>query len=302
MTEKYPLLTVENIKYWYWECNPAYSVIDIAKVTGVNQATIYGFMERKGIPRRSRSDANINRFKCEHKMEAFVRQRNTPKLKENQSNLAIGYWSDPSKRKKMMNGFTNYIENVLGVLQAQILYLLKNSEGMFLSDLIKNIKKDKNILDRSLRSLHQRGLVARQKQINHNTRNSNALQYHYSITDEGVVLLNEKKKEPKFKSLLKHLEDFTVKNKSALKNNSISVYLGKNQKIILRLFQDKHSLFLTDLKELTSLDRVVLDKSLKGLFTRGILSRKKELNHNSSNHPKHFKYRITELGKKIKVE
>ena len=53
---------------------------------------------------------------------------------------------------------------------------------------------------------------------------------------------------------------------------------------------------------LTSLDRVVLDSSLKGLFTRGILSRKKEPNSNSLNHPMPFRYRITELGEKIKVE
>ena len=57
MTEKYPLLTAESVKYWYWGCEPAYSVIDIAKVTGTSQATIYMFMEKNRIPRRSRSEA-----------------------------------------------------------------------------------------------------------------------------------------------------------------------------------------------------------------------------------------------------
>lgn len=70
-------------------------------------------------------------------------------------------------------------------------------------------------------------------------------------------------------------------------------------RIILRLFQENNSFFLTDLKELTSLDRVVLDKGLKRLFTREILSRKKEPNPNSFNYPMHFKFRITELEKKI---
>jgi len=88
MTDQYPLLTVESVKYWYWEFDPAYSVIDIAKVTGVNQATIYNFMERNGIPRRNRSEANINRFKCAHKKEEFVRQRNTLESKMNQSQNA----------------------------------------------------------------------------------------------------------------------------------------------------------------------------------------------------------------------
>ena len=86
------------------------------------------------------------------------------------------------------------------------------------------------------------------------------------------------------------------------KKKKKKVYLGKNQIVILRLFQENNSFFLTDLKKLTSLDRVVLDSSLKGLFTRGILSRKKESNPDSANHLKHFRYRLTELGKKIKIE
>lgn len=302
MTEKYPLLTTESVKHWYLECDPAYSVIDIAKVTGASQATIYRFMERNRIPRRSRSEASINRFKCEHKKEEFVKQRNTSEFKKNQSQYAIGYWLDQSKRRKMMNGFSNYIESVVGLFQAQILYLLKNSEGMFLSNLTKIIKKDKTILDQSLRALHKRGLIARRKEINHNTRNSNASQYYYSITNEGVVLLAEKEKTLEFNSLLKPLETFKAKSNPTLEENTISVYLGINQKVVLRLFQEKSSLFLTDLKKLTSLDRKTLDNSLRGLVSRGILSRKKESNPNSGNHLKHYKYRLTELGRKIVIE
>ena len=81
--------------------------------------------------------------------------------------------------------------------------------------------------------------------------------------------------------------------------NSISTYLGKNQKEILRWFQNNNSLFLTDLKKLTSIEKNLLDKSLNGLFKRGFLSRKKEINPNSLNHLMHFKYRLTEVGNKI---
>ena len=45
MTDKYPLLTVENVKYWYWECDPAYSSGDIAKATGAKQDTVLDFMK-----------------------------------------------------------------------------------------------------------------------------------------------------------------------------------------------------------------------------------------------------------------
>ena len=302
MTDKYPLLTVESVKYWYWECDPAYSLIDIAKVIGVNQATVYRFMVRNGIPRRNRSEANVNRFKCAHKKEAFVRRRNTHEFKKNQSQNITGYWLDPTMRKKMMDGFTKYIESKLGVFQVQILYLLRNSEGLFLSDLVKIINKDKTILDGRLRTLHQRGLVARQKQINHNTRNSYALHYYYSITEQGVSLLAEKEEELRFASLFESLETTCVRNSRDIKENYISTYLGKNQEVILNLFQRKSPLFLTDLKKLTSINSKILDRSLKGLFTRGILSRKKEINPNSLNHLMHFKYRLTEVGNKIQIE
>lgn len=125
--------------------------------------------------------------------------------------------------------------------------------------------------------------------------------YYYSVNDKGINLLAEKEKESKFTSLFDSLKNNTAKNKLNQKENSISTYLGKNQKVILSLFHGGDSLFLTDLKKLTSIHKNFLDKSLKGLYTRGILSRKKEANPNSINHPKHFKYRLTEFGKKIIV-
>ena len=201
-----------------------------------------------------------------------------------------------------IRGIQKYAESILSVVQIQILYLLRKSEGMFLSDLKKIIKKDMKIIDSSLRKLYGRGLVARQKQLNTNTFNSNSFQYYYSITDEGVALLVAKEKEPKFYSVLDSLETFLSRERSNGKNDSISVYLGKNQKEILRWFQDENSLFLTDLKKPTSLENSVLDKSLRGLFKRGFLSRKKEIKPNSLNHYRYFRYRLTELGRKIKIE
>ena len=137
MTEKYPLLTVESVKYWYWECDPAYSSGDIAKATGANQNTVLDFMEKNGIPRRTMSEAGLNRFKCEHKKETFVKQRNMPEFKQKQSQHTSEYLSNPFKRKEMLSRLQKYIESILGDVQIQILYLLRESEGMFLSDLKK---------------------------------------------------------------------------------------------------------------------------------------------------------------------
>ena len=107
MTDKYPLLTAESVKYWYWECDPAYSIIDIVKVTGAPFSTIQRFMNKNDIPKRTRSEANLNRFKCAHKREDFVRQRNSPEFKKSQSKNAVSHWLDESLRRKMVNSLKN---------------------------------------------------------------------------------------------------------------------------------------------------------------------------------------------------
>lgn len=57
LSEKYPLLTVENVQYWYWKCDPKWSGHDIAKVIGCHFQTVYNFMEKHGIPIRDYSNA-----------------------------------------------------------------------------------------------------------------------------------------------------------------------------------------------------------------------------------------------------
>lgn len=302
MTYKYTSLTVESVKHWYWECDPAYSMYDIARVTGASVSEVQRFMAKYKIPTRNRSEANYNRFKCENKKVVFIKQRNTPEFKKRQSEISKSFWLDESIRKKMVNGLEKYYKSRLGVTQFQILFLLRKNGGMFLTGLLSIVKKGKTSLNGSLRTLYNRGLVSRQKRFNCNTRNLYTSQYYYSITDAGVHALIEKEKEPKFAPILNSLKVSTVKNILELSKNAISIYLGKIQNEILRLFQERNSLFLTDLKKLMSINKSLLDKSLKGLFTRGILSRKKEISPYYANQYKHFKYSLTELGKKIKVE
>ena len=241
-------------------------------------------------------------FKLTPPKEAFDKQRNMPEFKQKQSQHTSEYLSNPFKRKEMLSRLQKYIESILGDVQIQILYLLRKSEGMFLSDLKKIIKKSMKIIDQGLRALHKRALVVRQKQLNTNTLNSNSFQYFYSITDEGIALLVANEKKPEFYSVLDSVDSIVSRDNSNRKNDSISVYLGKNQKEILRRFQVKTSLFLIDLKKMTSLEIVVLDKSLNGLFKRGFLTRKKEIKPNALNHYRYFRYRLTELGRKIKIE
>ncbi len=157
MTEKYPLLTVESVKYWYWECDPAYSSGDIAKATGANQTTVLDFMEKNGISRRNMSKAGLNRFKCEQKKEDFVKRMNEPEFKQKQSQRAIVNWKKSSNRKEILERLKRNVESMLGNVQVQTLYLLRKFEGMFLSELKKIIPNDMKSIDISLRGLYKRG-------------------------------------------------------------------------------------------------------------------------------------------------
>ena len=128
------------------------------------------------------------------------------------------------------------------------------------------------------------------------------MEFRVIIFKPEIYICQLIKIKPEFISVLDSLDaNFSRKNSKG-KNNSISVYLGKNQKEVLRRFQVKTSLFLSDLKKMTSLEIMVLDKSLKGLFKRGFLSRKKEIKPNSLNHCRYYRYSLTELGRKIKIE
>jgi len=301
VTDKYPLLTVESVKYWYWECDPAYSVNDINKVTGAPTTTIIKFMNKNGISKRTMSEANFNRYKCAHKREAFIEQRNSLEFKKNQSRISASLWQDDSIRKKIVNGIKKFNESILGEVQIKVLFALSNFKGMFFTDLKTIITNNKNCVNDALRKLCNRGLLTRVKKVNPNTNRTITSQYYYSVNDKGIKLLAQKEKDPRFYSLFDSLKDSNTRNIIEQNKNSISTYLGKNQKEILRWFQDRNSLFLMDLKKLTSIDEKILDRSLKGLFTRGILSRKKETKPNSLNNNRYFRYYLTELGKKIKI-
>ena len=60
MTDNFPELTVQNVIYWYWNCVPPLSIIDIAKEVGCSSTTVHRFMEKNKISRRDLSNANLN--------------------------------------------------------------------------------------------------------------------------------------------------------------------------------------------------------------------------------------------------
>jgi len=104
MTKKFPKLTVGNVNYWYWSCDPAWSGLDIAKAVGSNySSTIYKFMEKNHIPRRRSEEAAKNMYKCNFKVDHILDGHRTTEYRVKISQISKAMWSDPLKRKLTVN-------------------------------------------------------------------------------------------------------------------------------------------------------------------------------------------------------
>lgn len=67
MTRNHPLLTIENVVYWYWATNPPWSTLDIADEVGCSESSVHRFMVKNNIPRRDYSDALKNSWNTDEK-------------------------------------------------------------------------------------------------------------------------------------------------------------------------------------------------------------------------------------------
>ncbi|MFW9973072.1 MAG: hypothetical protein ACFFDF_23015 [Candidatus Odinarchaeota archaeon] len=99
----------------------------------------------------------------------------------------------------------------------------------------------------------------------------------------------------------KVMKDPEVRQKRlvAFQHNSENV-LSEYQKIIVALLFKHKRLFLTDFVQITHLDRIVLDRSLHGLYKRKLVRRIKKYNKDTNNSYKsHFNYSLTTKGRKV---
>jgi len=85
MSEAYPLLTEENVWYWYWGCDPLKSGHDIAKEVGCYFQKVYVFMKNHDIPIRSYSEAGKAMFEDPIKHQAYLKARMSPEYLQKQS-------------------------------------------------------------------------------------------------------------------------------------------------------------------------------------------------------------------------
>ncbi len=127
MTDRYPSLTEANVYYWYWECNSAYSMKDIADKVGCSLGCIQRFMNSRNIPRRSTSEANLNRYKDPEKLDLFLKSMRDPNFKKKQSEIRLKLMADPHIKKMTFEALEKAHEMCVGETQKLLMQIIKNA-------------------------------------------------------------------------------------------------------------------------------------------------------------------------------
>ncbi len=293
------MLTPSNVKYWYWEVEPHWSGFDIAKAVGCGTTTLYRFMKTHKIQIRSRSEANINRFNCPYKYKKFVKQRQSPEFRKQQSIATSEAMKRPEVRKKISDAVKKANIKIFSTFQKAILFLLYSHEGLFLTDFGRMIELKKERLDTKLRKLYHRGYVDRVKSYNNNSLSSYNSHYKYSLTGRGRELVCNGLKDGLF-----NLEEFkhTFRPYEKGKRMTINEFLqkeniGPNQLIVLKTIQKSGPKFLVELASQLQIPKIAIDNSLRALSSRGFLEREKRINQKYSrsiSRRKCFLYSITD--------
>ncbi len=299
MTELYPLLTVENVKYWYWEVEPHWSAIDIAKAVGCHPNTVYNYMKSHNISVRSTSNANINRFNCPHKYDKFLKQRQSEEFRIQQSDIALEIMKRPNIRSKYLRAIKEAKTYILSNYQKILLFLLNSHTSLFLTDFCKITELGRRKLDNALQGLFKRQLVSRVKARNSNTSNPYKYHFKYSITQKGIDVLDFVllRRTFEYKQLLRDIKSGINKMYRPNPKFLNIINIGKNQLEIMKVLQKEGPKFLTDLTSIFQLPKRSIDSSLRRLCSRGFLKKEKKVNpSNFRNKTKHFLYSLDDKG------
>ncbi|KKN33731.1 hypothetical protein LCGC14_0800820 [marine sediment metagenome] len=299
MTEAHPMLTDSNVKYWYWEVEPHWSGYDIAKAVGCGITTLYRFMKTHKIQIRSKSEANINRFNCPYKYKRFVKQRQTPEFRRQQSIVTSEVMKRLEVRKKISDAVKKASLKIFSTFQKAILLLLYSHEGLFLTDFGRMIELKKEKLDIKLRKLYNRGYVDRVKSYNNNGLNHYKSHYKYSLTRRGRELVSNGLKDGsfnlgEFKQIFRPVE---IEKKMTINEFLQKENIGPNQLIVLKTIQKSGPKFLVELASQLQIPKTAIDRSLWALSSRGFIKREKKINQKYSgsiNCRKQFLYSITD--------
>lgn len=299
MSDTYPLLTVENVQYWYWERDPPMSGHDIAKEVGCYFQKVYKFMREHDIPIRDNSESGKVRFQDPEKYEAMMKIKRDSEYKRKESESVSKLWTSIEKRKQKSDEMKKISENWLSDYQKVILSLMQNGEKKFLREIVEKTGLDKKNIDRNLRFLCRRGLMKFEKEFDTNLKRKRACN-NYFITLKGIEILkyNQKNNPFEYDNLIEHIKNNKKRNPATKERNKS--YIGKNQKILLEALNDKKQMIVRELQNMTNLSLCSIDNSLRLLCKRGLVERKKEINVNSKNNNKRaYIYSLNENGYKL---
>ena len=310
ISESYPQLTVENVKYWYWEVEPHWSAVDIAKAIGCSDSNVYYFMHKNNIPVRSAMEATINRFNCPQKYKDYRKQRSSPEFRKHQSIVSFEAWQDSIRRAKYSESMREVTLKKISEFQKLLLLILLQHARLFLTDFIRITNLEGKKLNLALSSIYKRELVTRTKEYNKNTDSNYKYNYRYEITDKGreLLLLNMTSASFNYKKLLETIQarynqPTLAKSPERKRKNSSYIHIGKNQQAILHVLKQQNCpLFLVEFVSLMTIPEAAISKSLRHLYKRGVVSRKKELNRDYTGNiqnAKQYLYRLTENGKEL---
>lgn len=299
MTKEYPRLTVENIRYWYWECFPHWSQRDIAKEIGCSPSLVSYYMRKKRIPTRNYSEAQINRWNCPHKLKEFKRKMNLDEVKEAISDALQNAWKEPRKRKSLVRANQKRVEDIIGYTQFLLLKTLSDHPNRYLT--LRNLSElehlrsfTKKQLDLALGRLCRRGFVKRKKHFR--DYKSKVRVYYYNITKQGERIYKLNKDQ----ETIEEIKKWHRINKN-ITQNQVGPRMGKLQKKIIFLIKEKGPLFFSEINcELEQHRSSAVQHSLKLMIEKKKLFRRKKLNWESlSNDILEFKYYLKEPEKDI---
>ena len=112
MTNKYNI-DKATLNKLYWENEPGWSVIDIAKYYGCVKSLISYYMNKFSIETRDHSGATLNYFECDWKKENHDKVFHTVEHREKMREVALNSWGDPTIRSKMIEGLKKYANSAI---------------------------------------------------------------------------------------------------------------------------------------------------------------------------------------------
>lgn len=309
MTVKYPLLTEKNVYYWYWECDPDYSMKYIANKVGCSVGCIQKFMESRDIPRRTLTEANLNRYNNPEKLNAFLESMHSPELSKKHSEIRVKLMSDPRIKKIAFDALEKAHERCVGKVQKlllQILLITGKITGNELSRL-KIVKKPIQNIYGALKDLARRNFINLNKIKKPNLSGNQSIQSQYNLTQKGRNFIEdfpfEESDKTKIKAELGFIRNsdndpktIKMRHKRWVRSyaNAQKYYIGKTQLLILALLMDKSQATAKEIKdypECNNLSIHAIRSSLDRLNNRSLVSR--------INNKKPFLYSISRNGKDL---